>query len=343
MGSAWPAALLLAASCVAEDWGASAVAVKFKRSETAAAPTAGAYPVDTSKFTLSGCSEDEAKMLRDAIGRAALLTATCLGVKGKGLAPDLGLVVATMLEGRLVMFSCGKKKDGADGLTTFNEYRVPQIDMAMRPPAEVDLSPAGLGGAVFHEAIHAVDHDGLFMPGSRLHNKAFPDRVYACQLACEGRAVDGMRPKVALVERSLGREIPAGPDPPGGCGSPSDCGFLKKMSYMCTRRGFDDIVPLERDLELRYLRVLCLAGKLVNGEPAPCQTKACLDLRAEYDRQTASNKKASSAWIGALYSSLYDVLTAAATRDETKLDAAGKELLKGLGEAGAIEACPRSG
>jgi hypothetical protein len=285
---------------------------------------------------LRQCSAEDAKSIRLALGVAAGLADSCLKA---GLAPDLGDKVLGLFGKKKLQIYCDGETDGnGNASTTFPGGRPTISVFSKSGGAANDMSPEGLGAALLHELIHATDPDKKLIATQTLHDKAYPDRVYGCHLACTGRGSnEGMKARLALLMHAAGKRLE--PASSVKC-SGGDCGFQKLMGALCGPQG-EDWVAIERREEKRFEQTGCLLRAVaVEGK---CKAEVCADIQRQVKEASAKGPPPATL-VGALMIHLYDVVKASGSpKDREALPDRDAALLEAVEDGGVLKSCAGAG
>ena len=299
---------------------------------------------DANGPAINGCSAKEAQSLRLALGVAAGFAGDCLG-GGGGLAPDIGRKVLDLYgKKKLALFCDGDSDGNGNAATTFKDG-VPQISVFSRTNEKAnDWSAAGLGAVLLHELIHAADPGKALIASQALHDKAYPDRVYACHLACTGGAggSDGMKSRLALLMHAADGTLTLQPSGASAIACPAQggCGFQRLMGALCGPEG-DSWVALERAEEKSFEQTGCLLRAVAVDPKEPCKAQVCADIRAQVKQASAGGPPPASL-VGALMIHLYDVLKASRSpKAAAALPEQDAAALEALTESGVLAGCAR--
>lgn len=286
---------------------------------------------------LQQCSASDAKSIRLALGVAASLADACLK---SGLAPELGEKVLGLYKKKALKIYCdGETEGNGNAATSFEDGRPVISVFSKSAGAANDMSPEGLGAALLHELIHATDPGKTLIATQALHDKAYPDRVYGCHLACTGAgANEGMKARLALLMHAAGRRLE--PAQSGVRCSGGDCGFQKLMGGLCGPEG-DAWLAIERKEERRFEQTGCLLRAVaVEGK---CKAEVCAGIQRQVKEASAKGPPPATL-VGALMIHLYDVVVASASpKDREALQDRDAALLEAVEEGGLLKSCAGAG
>lgn len=284
---------------------------------------------------INGCSPEEKEQIKAGLAAAADLAADCLK---NGLAPDVGEKVLGMFaKGKLRMFCDGENNDDqANASTTFPKHKATIAVYSKTMGKANDMSPQGLGEKLLHELIHAADEPNALIADMTLHNKGYPDRVYACHLACTGGDPgEGMKARLALLMHAYGQRL----EPSGAavrCPASGGCGPVKLLATMCGPAG-NAWVAFERKEAARFEQVNCLMREVAAGDS--CKADVCADIKRQVAAASAKGPPPASL-LGALMIHFYDVAKASSSKEAREAladrDAA---LLEAVEDAGVLRTC----